>query len=133
MKTPRKKAKDLAWKATSLYIRKKFADHLGYVSCVTCGLTKHYKELHAGHFVPQAQGDACRFIEENIHPQCYRCNVNLGGNGPEYNAYMLDMYGQEKIDELRALSKTTVKLTINDLNEIKEDFTIALHGLECQE
>jgi len=86
--------------------------------------------MQAGHFIPQAQGDACRYIEENIHPQDYRCNINLGGNGPEYNAYMLDMYGQEKIDELRALSKTTVKLTTSDLLELEEYFSERLKAVE---
>ncbi|MEE9118755.1 MAG: recombination protein NinG, partial [Calditrichia bacterium] len=79
--------KDL-WKLFSLYIRKKYADDNGYVSCVTCGLTKHYTQMQAGHFIPRAQGNATYFEETNVHPQDYRCNINLGGNGPEYYAFM---------------------------------------------
>jgi len=117
------------WTVISRVIRLKYADENGYASCVTCGATKHYKDLQAGHYVPQAQGDACRYIEENIHPQCYRCNINLGGNGPEYNAYMLDMYGQDMIDELRRLSKTTVKFTESDLLDMEAEWKERLSGL----
>ncbi len=117
------------WKVISLYIRLKYADDNGYVSGVTCGITKHYKQMQAGHFVPQAQGDACRYIEENIHPQDYRCNINLGGNGIEYNAFMLNTYGQEKIDELRKLSRTTAKLSLDDLLEIEREYKELLNNL----
>lgn len=128
-KQKRSTIKKRLWKVISEYIRRKYADDNGYCSCVTCGITKHWKEMQAGHFIPQAQGDACRYIEENIHPQDYRCNVNLGGNGPEYNAFMLDMYGQEKIDELRALSKTTAKFTIPDLLEMEIEYKQLLENL----
>ena len=130
MKKKRSTIKKRLWKVISEYIRRKHADDNGYVSCVTCGITKHWKEMQAGHFIPQAQGDACRYIEENIHPQDYRCNINLGGNGPEYNAYMLEMYGQEKIDELRRLSKTTVKLSISDLEELEAEYKALLNNLD---
>lgn len=106
------------WSLTSEYIRRKFSDEFGMCKCATCETTKHWKEMQAGHFVPKAQGNAVYFVEENIHPQCYRCNINLGGNGPEYNAYMLEMYGQEKIDELRRLSNTTVKFSVSDYEEM---------------
>ena len=130
VKKKRSTIKKRLWKVISEYIRRKHADDNGYVSCVTCGITKHWKEMQAGHFIPQAQGDACRYIEENIHPQDYRCNINLGGNGPEYNAYMLEMYGQEKIDELRRLSKTTVKLSISDLEELEAEYNALLNNLD---
>ena len=130
MKKKRSTIKKRLWKVISEYIRRKHADDNGYVSCVTCGITKHWKEMQAGHFIPQAQGDACRYIEENIHPQDYRCNINLGGNGPEYNAYMLEMYGQEKIDELRRLSKTTVKLSISDLEALEAEYKALLNNLD---
>ena len=123
------KARKKAWGAMSRYIRIKYSDSNGYCSCVTCGLTKHYKEMQAGHFIPQAQGNAVRFCEENVHPQCYRCNINLGGNIVEYYEYMREMYGEEKILELRQLSKTTVKYTVKDLQEIEAYYRQALTDL----
>ena len=81
---------------------------------MTCGKTKHWKATQAGHWIPQAQGDACRFIEDNIWCQCYRCNINLGGNGPEYAAFMEKEVGKERMEELRQLSKTTKHYSVSD-------------------
>lgn len=129
MKTISKLKKDL-WKLTSQYVRLSHSDSNGYVKCVTCGIIKHYKEMQAGHFIPQAQGNAVKFDLRNIHPQCYRCNINLGGNGPEYYPFMLNTYGQEVVDELRFKSNTTVKFTKNDLNVMIEDMKTKLNELQ---
>lgn len=125
----RTKLKKKLWKLISLYVRTKDADSNGYVSCVTCGITKHYKEFHAGHFIPQAQGDAVRYDIRNIHVQCYRCNINLGGNGPEYYPFMLKTYGEATINELRRLSNETVKYTESDLEDMIESMTNMLEEL----
>ena len=122
------KARSKAWDAMSQYIRQKDAVD-GYSKCVTCGNVNHYKKHHAGHFIPQSQGNAVRFEENNVHVQCLRCNVHLGSNGPEYYTFMLDTYGQEEIDRLRALSNTTVKYTIADLQELEQKFKQKLEDL----
>ena len=110
------------WKVVSRYIRTKAADANGYASCVTCGVIKHFTELQAGHFIPKKRGNSIYFVEENIHPQCVRCNNYESGNLIEYSRYMKDMYGEEKIDELLALSRTTVKFTVNDLLAMEDEF-----------
>ena len=83
--------------------------------------TKHYKEMQAGHWIPQAQGNACRYLDDNVWVQCYRCNVNLGGNGPEYSAFMEYAVGKERMNELRQLSKTTKKFTVDELRELEDE------------
>ena len=131
------------WRLTSEYVRKRDArERLGDVrgmgsnrnsdngQCVTCGIIKPIKELQAGHFIPRAQGNATYFDLRNVHTQCYRCNINLGGNGAEYYPYMLDRYGQETIDELRRLSNTTVKFTRSDYEDMIEDMQEKLKGLD---
>lgn len=119
------------WKLTSQYVRRSEADHhTGMSKCVTCGAVKHYKELQAGHFIPQAQGNAVKWDLRNIHPQCYRCNINLGGNGAEYYPYMEQRYGKEVIDELRRLSNTSVKITHAEHQEAIEQLTKLLEGLD---
>ena len=118
------KLKKEAWILLSKYIRLKYADKDGYVSCVTCpppGTRKHWKEMQAGHFVPRGRGNACYLLEENIHPQCHRCNINLSGNPSAYAKYIKDMYGSEKIDELEMLGRTTKKFTTKELEEIIQD------------
>ena len=118
------------WKLTSQYVRQSQSDpHTGIGQCVTCGEVKHYKELQAGHFIPQAQGNAVKWDLRNIHPQCYRCNINLGGNGAEYYPYMEEVYGKEVIDELRRLSNTSVKITRQEHQEAIEDLNKLLEEL----
>lgn len=134
-----KKAKNLswyrkkAWEALSRLTRMKGADANGNVSCVTCGATKHWKEMQAGHWIPQAQGNAVRFDERNVHVQCYRCNINLGGNGPEYAVFMEHTHGREVMDELRALSKTTKKYTKADYQEMRDRWEREIALLELTE
>ena len=86
---------------------------------MTCGWTGEISAMQAGHWIPKAQGSAIYFEETNIHPQCYRCNINLGGNGPEYYTFMLRTYGQEELDRLKALAKMTVKFTVEDYQAIE--------------
>lgn len=126
----RQALKKKLWELTSEHVRRRDADDNGYVSCVTCGRTLHWKSLHAGHFIPQAQGDAVRYDPRNIHPQDDKCNIYLGGNIDKYYPYMLDRYGQDVVDELRALSNTTIKLSMPDLSDMIEDMKEKLKSLD---
>lgn len=129
-RSDKKKAKDKAWKAMSLYIRLRLADSNGYCTCITCGHVGHYtKGMHGGHFVPKAQGDAARFEFDNVHVQCYRCNMNLGGNGAEYTPFMISKFGQERVDEIRQLAGKVVKYTIHDYNEMIEKYNKLIQNL----
>ena len=123
-------ARQKAWKAFSEWIRRKDADHNGYASCVTCGLRTHWKELHAGHFLPRARGNGLFFSERNVFPQCHYCNINLGGNLDAYKRYIELKQGPTAIDELRNLSHKIVKLTEQDFIEILEKYTEKIKALE---
>ena len=118
--------RDKAWELTSKYVRLREADEDGYNRCVTCGITKHWKELQAGHFVAQAQGNAARWDLRNIHPQCYRCNINLGGNGAEYGPYIRAQFGDEAHDEIRRLAGQTRIMRRADYEEIIDDMATRL-------
>lgn len=122
MKKPKKlkksQAKKRAWTAFSLYIRLK--DAKGEVAtCVTCGRGNHYTKLHAGHFLP-GRHNSILFDEQGVHPQCYACNVVLGGNGARYYKFMLKQYGQKAIDELEALDNTTVVYSVQDFLDFEK-------------
>jgi 5-methylcytosine-specific restriction endonuclease McrA len=99
-KTPGKLKKDL-WKVFSLFIRQR--DNF---TCFTCGRKGEGGGMHAGHFISKAVGGlALYFHEENVHAQCYHCNINLGGNQYEYSKRL----GAEKSEELYRLKQTIVK------------------------
>ena len=120
--------KKKAWKYCSLYIRLFYSDGAGYVTCVTCQSTKHYKEMQAGHFIP-GRGNAILFDTRGIHPQCYGCNVGQKGRPREYDAFMKKKYGQKVVKELDSLAKTTVKFMPIDLIVITENFKSKIRDL----
>ena len=102
-KLPKKKTdaqlKKLLDKVFSEYIRLKYADKNGMVKCVTCGAVKHWKEMQNGHYISR-QHLAVRWDETNCHPQDASCNIFRGGNYTAYALYMLDKYGEEKLQWL---------------------------------
>lgn len=112
-----------AWRLCSEYIRRKYADRDGYVRCVSCGTSIHWKEADAGHFIPKARGAAVYFLEENIHPQCRGCNrfnVEMAKIG--YVKYMLDYYGRDMIEYLEAESRKIKRWRKGELEAIAEDY-----------
>ncbi len=100
---------DDAAKAMQLFVRVKAADNDGVVSCVTCGVRRHYKDgMQGGHFISR-KWLATKLMEENINPQCKCCNGPLGGNMIQYTIYMIDTYGREFVDELERLKHDSKK------------------------
>ena len=76
--------------------------------------------MDAGHFVSKARGSSIYFVEENIHPQCQRCNRFLEGNKHLYTLYMIDMYGREKVEELEQLARQTESWRLSDYEEMED-------------
>jgi Bacteriophage Lambda NinG protein len=112
----------------SRYIRMKYADEGGTVSCVTCGKLMHWKEAHAGHFVSRRHM-AVRWDERNVHPQCCGCNTFNGGALDEYASYIINIYGMNTFDELRGMKKLTQKWTRPELTELIAHFSNKVNEL----
>jgi CRISPR/Cas system CMR-associated protein Cmr3 (group 5 of RAMP superfamily) len=100
-------------------VRMKAAVHAGSstIRCVTCGKPDHWKNQQGGHFISRTW-TATKILEENIHAQCISCN----GFKPErvaddYYAYMVNMYGQDFVDELRQKKREVVKRKRADLED----------------
>lgn len=80
-------------------------------TCYTCGRIATGLGLHAGHFIPKSVGGlSLYFNEDNVHAQCYNCNINLGGNQYIYGQKL----GEKKVKELYALKQLSVKWTEED-------------------
>jgi len=104
-----------------LYVRIKASDDNGYVSCVTCGVTRHYLDrMQGGHFIPRGR-IATKLEEENINTQCDTCNGPCGmtaaGNPIAYTKYMQDMRGQKWIDDIIIRSQQIKKYTRQEVAE----------------
>jgi hypothetical protein len=106
-------------KLTSDYIRQKYADDYGNVTCITCGKVLHWKESHCAHYIERGS-KATRWLEENLHPADCSCNVfHKEFHKREYTLYMIDMYGRDKISELKILSRKVLKPT--EVRQLAED------------
>jgi len=105
-KSDTRKIQDELWEHCKRIIRKKWGN-----TCYSCGKTGlQGSGWHTGHFIPSSVGGASlRYNLDNLRPQCYYCNVNLGGNGTSFYKEMLKREGQEYIDNLFALKQQTVK------------------------
>jgi hypothetical protein len=117
--------KKSVWKSFSRFIRLrdclKTTGTIQRGRCITCNVLGPFKGVQAGHFVP-GRTDSILFDEEGVHLQCVRCNKWLGGNFAKYYEVMLDMYGQEKVNELIAKKNQDKKFTMEELKALKRDF-----------
>lgn len=95
--------------AFSQWVRLRLAKN-GEAMCVTCGVVKPWKELQAGHFYTRGRYPT-RWHPDNVHVQCYRCNVLLKGNYITYTKYMINRYGMEFVDELEVISLSSETTT----------------------
>ena len=107
-------------------VRLKAADENGYCTCVTCGVIKKKwnDEMQGGHFFERGR-TATKLMVENVHPQCSGCNafkMKTTGGVLAYRRYMVDMYGEDGLDELEALSRKVKKYTRAEVEDIAVDF-----------
>lgn len=116
----------------SLWVRKSKADDNGYVSCVSCGTTKLWKELQAGHFISR-NILATRWDERNVNPQCKGCNLFQKGNYPGYARWLIKTYGSNIIEDLFAQKNKVKKISPMEYSELIEKYTDLLVGLDIRE
>ncbi len=96
------------WTVFSLYIRQR-----DKFTCFTCGKKGEGSGMHAGHFIPKSVGGiALYFHEDNVHAQCYHCNINLGGS-----QYIYGLKLGKKADEMAENCKPNHELKICEFNK----------------
>lgn len=102
------------WKVFSEWIRRRGADYRGYVNCFSCNALKHWKEMDAGHFIPKSIcGIGLYFDEQNVNPQCTRCNRYMHSNGSAYATNLVRKYGPQILDKLEW--KKNQRSAVNDV------------------
>src|SRR3990167_9039990 len=90
--------------------------------CYTCLRQAEGSGLHCGHFIPSSTcGIGLRYDLRNLRPQCYNCNINLGGNGATFYRKMVEEVGQKAVDEIFKIKNEIHKWSLQDYeNKIKE-------------
>jgi hypothetical protein len=122
--------RDKVWNVFSRYIRLKDAVD-GWVLCVSCGkqikAVSKERECEAGHY-EHGKDKECYFDEDNVHPQCTRCNRFLSGNMRQYTLFMLEQYGEEKVKRLLNSKKVIWKRS--ELEELYRKYSNLVKGGE---
>ena len=127
------KAKKETWDAFSKYIRMRdclrTTGCTSWGLCITCNKRLHFKMLQAGHFIP-GRHNANLFNEKGCHAQCYNCNMNLRGNTLEYRRKIIELYGAGWDEVLEQRARQTVKYSVKDLEEKKEEYQTLIKEME---
>lgn len=122
--------KKRVWKLASEYNRRKDADEDGNVKCCTCSRFGHWKEFDAGHWIAKAHGNGIYFVDDGIHAQCRSCNGFREGAGEEYYPFMLEKYGVDRMEEIKALKHKILKITRQDYEEMEAEYKRKISELD---
>lgn len=104
--------------------------------CITCG--SRYN-LQCSHYFSVGAAPSIRYNEINAHCQCSGCHqgyhaqgnskIMLGG-GHSYAMYMLSVYGENVIAELKAEGSRARKWTIDELKEKMDYYSGLVESME---
>lgn len=105
-KQPISKLQRKIWELCKQIIRKKYGN-----TCFTCnrkGLEN--SNWHTGHLIPKASlGAYLKYDLRVLRPQCYHCNINLGGNGALFIERLRQEEGDAYVEQILEDRKVTVK------------------------
>ena len=118
----------------SKYIRKKYADKSGRVSCFTCGRVKKIEEMHCGHFMSRACYST-RWMHDpsegmvNTMPQCPKCNLFDSNQNYVYSRRLDEVFGEGTAEKVYLASKQSSKYTIVDIVALRKHYEKLLDDL----
>lgn len=93
-------------------------------TCYTCGKKNlEGSNWHTGHLWAKASlGAYMKYDLRVLRPQCYHCNINLGGAGADFYLKMWEENGENYMQELKKDRQVMVKaydFYVNLLEEYK--------------
>lgn len=96
-KTEISKIQAKIWEHCRRIIRAKYGN-----VCYTCDQASLVgSNWHTGHMYPKAAlGAFLKYDLRVLRPQCYYCNINLGGNGAEFYKRMVKREGKRYVDKI---------------------------------
>lgn len=94
------------WQECKRIVRLKYGN-----TCFTCGRTGlSGSNWHTGHVIAKASlGAYLKYDMRLLRPQCYNCNINLGGSGAIFIENLRGREGNEYVDRILEDRKITVK------------------------
>jgi len=115
-------------KVFSQWVRRKDADHRGYVECWTCGKVLPWSRVDAGHFQSRAKFST-RWDEMNVKPQCKGCNGFRSGEQFKFARKLDAVYGQGTAEEIERISNQTRKYSVEELEALIDVYNRRLRKL----
>lgn len=119
-----KTLKKKLWIIFSQYIRKREADHAGYVTCCDSLERKHWTETHCGHLWHNSErnaglgGNELWYYENNFAPQSADGNIfNKDDAAKKYMFNVIEKYGKEEVDRMYKLKQTARRWTEEELQQ----------------
>lgn len=115
----KKSAKKRAYDAFSIYMRTEWNKGKPFVPCYTCDAQTFLKaprpglRTMVGHWV-EGHSNATYINEVYVRPQCYKCNLMMGGNQGEFRDRIRKELGDKKVDELLKKAKETVEISVSE-------------------
>ena len=92
-----RKTQDLLWQECRRIIKQRYGN-----TCYTCGKTGlEGANWQIGHLLPKASvGASLKYDLRILRPQCFHCNINLGGCGAEYLRQMQSREGSDYVTQI---------------------------------
>lgn len=112
-KSPLAKAKAKAWTAFSLYIRTKYMNEDGTITCYTCDKRYPFKSMSSGHGIG-GRNNAVLLMEQVVRPQCAGCNIWGRGQYRIFTRKLIDELGLEEYDQINKMSQEILNFTAAD-------------------
>lgn len=127
-KSPLAKAKAKAWSAFSIYIRTKYRNEDGTLTCYTCERRFPFKGMSAGHGIG-GRNNAVLLLEQVVRPQCRGCNVWGRGQYRIFTRKLIEELGLEEYGELVRISDETVDFKVADWEDKERIYKELLSNL----
>lgn len=101
--------KSKLWAECKRIVRERYSHHNGGWYCYTCdSYLDEPRKAQTGHFIPSSICSVeMRYDLDNLRVQCYRCNINLSGNWPEFEKRLNAEMGEGFTDKLKARNEST--------------------------
>lgn len=135
---PRKRLRRQRKTSLAALKRKLWAEFSAYVKardgnvCISCGRGGlEGSNWHAGHLFSAGAHSLIRYHPKNVHSQCFRCNVNLGGNGAAYANEFWKRYGMDEFTRLFNLGRHIKKWTAPEVRDLIDALTRGGADYEC--
>jgi len=111
------------------------ARYVGECVCVTCGKTDAWnsgiKGIHTGHFI-SSRRNSILLEEDNVAPQCSRCNVYQSGAPQAFRKWMLAVRGEETVERLEQLKTQSVSFSREELVDKRIEYGSRLKAAELK-